>query len=654
MPSTTAVGHHTGRMVHVTTRSRSHELETESRLAFESRLPGWVYRPLDRPDYGLDGIVEIFNDERHTTGKLFYVLLKATDEASTKRALAIRFKTTTLNYYDSLKMPVLIVLWQAPLQRLYVRWSHARTRELAWSDPPPRQAVVPVTRTVRLDSELDLWNEATSQALLAQLDAFDLYVLGELKFPLSLWVKRKGDLVAPEVTFELRVLLSETDATALISVKQGLPPAGAIFIELGADRAVTSFGDAVTVTLHHGSRVPTAADLLTCVAIALARIRQPAMAAVLAGKVAAESGVVRDLESISMLGTCFILSHRIGEGLRLAEEWAGQAAREPTRAAEVLLAVTMDALSALGAEDILALEKFVRRRLAIAEPASDQPELVKRHLQLADLLGQQGRCTEALEHYELARRLDEGQEHRSAWWRCYAGMLFESERFSEAAVAYRRSLELGEEDVRPLLADATFFEGNYGEAHDLWDQYLGARSPSRGDAEWRLRSRVAIFITNRVCATQVRQPAEAKRLAAEALLSDKRGTVFFGLSWRAIVADACMPVPWFNLGVWFSESGREEEAFLSFLVAAVLARSDGEAWANAAALCLRTPGAEDLFPDIVITARDLSGTGFMRHTMELVAAQDKSFPSTSYFDVLGHVETAPEKELWMMGAEDAE
>jgi hypothetical protein len=40
--------------------------------------------------------------------------------------------------------------------------------------------------------------------------------------------------------------------------------------------------------------------------------------------------------------------------------------------------------------------------------------------------------------------------------------------------------------------------------------------------------------------------------------------------------------------------------------------------------------------------------------MELVAVQEKSFPSTSYFDVLGYVETAPDKELWMMGAEDAE
>ena len=76
-------------------RPRSHALETESRTAFESTLPNnWVYRRKE-DDYGIDGEVEIFDDDGQTTGLLFFVQLKATELENRN----IRIRIETGNYY---------------------------------------------------------------------------------------------------------------------------------------------------------------------------------------------------------------------------------------------------------------------------------------------------------------------------------------------------------------------------------------------------------------------------------------------------------------------------------------------------------------------------------------------------------------------------
>jgi hypothetical protein len=89
-------------------RPRQHELEDESRIAFEAALPsGWVYRQQPN-DYGLDGVVEVF-ESGQTTGILFWVQLKSTDDAGTDGALKFRLSLDHCDYYRSLDMPVLVL-----------------------------------------------------------------------------------------------------------------------------------------------------------------------------------------------------------------------------------------------------------------------------------------------------------------------------------------------------------------------------------------------------------------------------------------------------------------------------------------------------------------------------------------------------------------
>lgn len=111
-------------------RPRSHQLETESQQAFVSSLPSrWVYRPIN-PDYGLDGLVELFDESGKAQGDFFFVQLKSSDKNELSEALAIRIRRDTAVYYRSLALPVLVVIFHSPSKKLFARWFKLESQEI--------------------------------------------------------------------------------------------------------------------------------------------------------------------------------------------------------------------------------------------------------------------------------------------------------------------------------------------------------------------------------------------------------------------------------------------------------------------------------------------------------------------------------------------
>lgn len=106
-------------------RPRQHELETISRRVFEGLLPyGWTtnFATVDK-EYGIDGEVGVF-EEGKATGLSFKVQLKATDDTNEPASESISIKS--YNYCDkiSIDIPVLMVLYHAETNNIYVKWFH--------------------------------------------------------------------------------------------------------------------------------------------------------------------------------------------------------------------------------------------------------------------------------------------------------------------------------------------------------------------------------------------------------------------------------------------------------------------------------------------------------------------------------------------------
>ena len=86
------------------------------------------------PDYGVDGVVEIFSPSGRATGLLFFVQLKSTGDVFSELPFRVNLPLHTYSYYKTLIMPVLLVLFHASTKCLYAKWipdipKHARNRK---------------------------------------------------------------------------------------------------------------------------------------------------------------------------------------------------------------------------------------------------------------------------------------------------------------------------------------------------------------------------------------------------------------------------------------------------------------------------------------------------------------------------------------------
>lgn len=100
-------------------RPRQHSLEDESIIEFKKILPQeWICRNGDK-DYGVDLEVEIVRDGC-VTGKKFYVQLKATD--AIQKSVFCTLNISTLNYYNELKIPTIIVRYLSFKNIFYAKY----------------------------------------------------------------------------------------------------------------------------------------------------------------------------------------------------------------------------------------------------------------------------------------------------------------------------------------------------------------------------------------------------------------------------------------------------------------------------------------------------------------------------------------------------
>ena len=102
-------------------RPRSHVLETESKRALTKIIPDeWVCRELS-DDYGLDFMVEIF-DAGESTGRIFYLQLKGTDQIPVNNTVKVRLEIATLEYCRSIPVPILLLVYSTKSTTFWSVW----------------------------------------------------------------------------------------------------------------------------------------------------------------------------------------------------------------------------------------------------------------------------------------------------------------------------------------------------------------------------------------------------------------------------------------------------------------------------------------------------------------------------------------------------
>jgi tetratricopeptide (TPR) repeat protein len=571
-------------------RPKQHRSEARSRLAFQQALPNaWVFRDPGQ-DYGLDGEVEIF-DEDFATGLKFYVQLKA---SATRLDLVV--SEATLNYYDALDLPVLLLLHSGE-DALYCSWAH----EL---DPlEARKGKKGLTFRMADSSR---WTPATPAAIEADVRAIREMRSPHLRFPLQLVVDIPATKQIHGVpTARLRLALTDLlrGASAVLSWRPftgtpDRPRRPQVRVKVAVDRIVASPSGLGGMVLHlDGSYAPTvetlAADLVTGAALCLANLGHAVGASSLLRLSWSRSTWSDSLDAANVAANALATAGAHGEGLALYGPHLNR--RETAGPAFEMLTPFLARTNALSDADL----RIVTELLSTA----------------AEQAGQRGECSiaatfaysaanvalraldvsAAYDHFAAAARHDERYLERPYYLRELAGVEFLLGHFEQAANRYGRAIEIGESTgaVVALHADALFFAGRFLEAAERWDYYLADKAWTRDLAEWRLKRAAVGIVMRRLGANQQHRPATPDGFAGE--LAPDGSSVSPD---DALRRDALDGVAWYNLALDAGDRDDPDFMFENWLVSVTLRPWVLEGW-GAVLLLTTVVGADELLPDLL-------------------------------------------------------
>jgi tetratricopeptide (TPR) repeat protein len=584
-------------------RPIQHQLEDESRTAFAAILPSrHVFRSEHR-DYGIDCEVEEFDQNNAATGRRFRVQIKATGETGSA-AMRERIKLDSAAYYRAQQLPVLMVRYVAPTKRLYGRWFH--------EFDPYYEHVGETHLTFHWTGENEL-SEASFDALFSEVERMTRLRSARLSLPLNVDFNLPGEgahgmtRTELELALEARVarcpgVLRRANDGDVVEVTISVAQA-----EVGAD-----ISGLTSATFHfddgaYPSDTPQhtlAADALSCVAIALARVGHGEPAA----RIAMQHFPGSLISTIPELGVelvaAMVEAGRVVEVIEIAERLDQDPEEDRETSGGVFMEVVRMSTESLQPHEHQRFEAALGARLD-RRMATERTGLAAASAEnVGTYLMSVRRPSEAIEFLELAVELDPTRETPDMAERL-AGAFFLSGRYADSVPAYDRALELAE-GADPRLearrADALMYAGRYRRALDAFRQIetddveLGAWIYVKVRAlEWVME------VTG--IDEQDRDPKAAEEMAGR--WSEIAPDEMDELADRVWDRDAVSSLGWFNRARDLYDRGLERDAMHAYLTAAVMREGDVEAWVNVALLAGNV-GDADLFATGVITGNRLN------------------------------------------------
>jgi tetratricopeptide (TPR) repeat protein len=577
-------------------RPRAHELEQLSVRAFQSVLPidRVTVRERTTPEYGVDLDGELFRD-RKATGAEFAVQLKATDDLDGS-APSVRVKVSTVNYWDALNRPVLVVLWEAKTGDSWYAWSHKIDR--ATIAPGQKTTTLSFDPSRRFDDES--WESIEREIL-----AFHGRTRASSQLPLPIRVKARGSIGA--VSAGRARLASERlirrHPSMLDPQKQGQGPQITVLIR---DDAISVETEGVPDTEMQYRRPKAissadapdenayAADVMIGIALQLGRLDLIDQAAHLVATHWRDSLAITS----NMLGPCLGILVRAGD---------------PDTAIEI--ATTADSASpegptALPALSVIEGDDQTRSKIAAALRAWAQREVDRGDVGAAAIaLVNAARAVRrfspamGIQLFDEAAELDPAYKLRDYWWRERGGMQFLSGQFEGSVESYRRATAHGNELAKRLYGDALIFAGQYRAGVD---QLLSCVRDGQEDAEYRLKARCFGHLIERVGIQTQRRDPEAAESAWDYFAADTEMALKV-LSLDALHAPALL---------WLSrpDADHSPDVMIS-LCAAMSDPGSPVPWSEALSVAL--VGERQLYEDALVTARRTCGQNLIEFFLEI-------------------------------------
>lgn len=556
-------------------RPRSHQLEDISIRKFAEVLPAqWVVRDVPK-DYGHDLEVEIFTDDGSSTGYIFRVQIRATDDVSRKQKLSI--KTDQLRYFDHFDIPTAIVRYCSKTDELYFIWifnvEENEKRELQ--------------KTITINFlEDDLFTIEAAKSL-----PETLRVLEAIRNSSSRSMVIINCVVCPENTTAADRYSLRREIDKLIDIQGnfhhyhetivGIP----VSVMLNGNRLTVSIDCMLTLAFEGETFVlekviPNILYTLGFYFMALGA-----------------EGLARSI-AITCLNNKFeapaffmadALSHSLSDDLLKATDMAiiNNNHIEGSYGYRSFLHFLISAPET-SPDRLPAMAKFIHATIKDSEEKNDQIGLGAAKYSFANFLSALGDSRASIKLYNQARKHRPEYMKASYFWNELAGNLFHSGRFRMAAKIYE---QMYKEDPSPkltfCLADTYLFLGKFNAAQKLFSEYQDKARLEMGiSPAQNMRISDDIYRYELACWFEQFYGAEISRNVVGArciwkeFTSDKKNSEEFFTS--ILAQDPLDSSANFNLALNFiNESGRPSEAMWLFWAAALYNPEDAASWKNA-------------------------------------------------------------------------
>lgn len=596
-------------------RPREHRIEQESVDKFSLHLPEeWLFRSKEK-DYGLDGEVEIFENDV-PTGILFWVQLKATDSKKDTDIFNYDFSIEALNYYLTLDLPVLLVRYSSHYDKLYYRWCHEIDLFYAKENSKTFRVSFPPNNFVssnEFDSNLNL------------LKSIKRIKSGKISLPInsSLKISAKKIKDIPHILIEqkLKKELNEFKSVLSINEEERL-----LNITLSEEELTVNLVGFVGCTFHNIAKrdeksfiSDLAKDIILGFAVSLIQVGLLDLGVRVIFESKLETRLAQKRELFLKILPVLLDTTFFKKTFELIDQLLEE--DNTSIIGPLAQAVTLFRKKSLTDEKIKALENFFEKRIKSALNSEDYLSAGMYSYNLGNHYRSQNQLFLAFKYYLQAKKYAPIYLKQSYFYSELAGVLFLLQKFRFSSHLYKIAIECGGPDeIKPRYADALMFAGFYKEAYDLFDSYLAS---SKDDTDEWILKRIMLY----QLLEEYDLPRQLRKIEAAGKLSDvteveTKEEKLDKLN-KALELDLLCGLAWFNLGVLQAEEKNMEEATLSFTMCGLIQDGDIESWVNATLCSFNVESLAVITILIIRTAYSKFHDDYLNILYKNIASQQK-------------------------------
>lgn len=594
-------------------RPRSHQLEDESIYNLCTTLPkNWLLSRSDK-DYGIDGQIEIFNENNESTGLIFFFQLKATDSHRIKTIQNYRIKTNTILYYLDLPIPVLLLRYSSCQKQFYYKWAHSV--DFYYFKPSNKTINVQFIKN---------WNRKQTPDYISQYVIFYYSIIRNpenvnINFYFDMPSEELFSLSKGEILISLKQRIKEISKFINISINQKNNNSFSK-IEIKNNILLINIGEISGFVIHHINEYYSTAsfkkyiinDILCGIFYSLLKINyNNIVISSLFKKYLFKSSIVKIKGIINIEFICLLLKMNFLKGLGLLYKIIKS--NNDINICNVLFIYLLSKKTKYTEGELNKLKKIIAYSEKILKERNSLEELGTLYYNLGNILrGRSKNEKESINYYKKAAKNDPNYFKRPYYWKELAGIYFVLENYSTSELYYKKALKLGSPiSVIALRADALMFCGRYRDSYDLFNEYINKEKEI--DCVWCLKSKfLETIIREFKIDNQKRNPNESKKIFSSDL-NNASLPEFEEKIQKALNYDILNNLAWFNKGSLEIRKSNYDEALISFLFAALIDPNDLESWGMFIKINLREKFNDHLFICGLELAYQYHGENLLTH-----------------------------------------